>query len=127
MTADDEPFDGDLSLFLQAPAMFRCGSYTVKRKDEAPVYQCRVCQALLPAEPTTAYRFEIDLKRLDVPMFLMRPDAPAVACPRCGRPMILWSDEASAQVAGPSPALSRRCPRRANEPSKRPVLADFSR
>lgn len=96
----DEPFDGDFAQFLRDHIMFRCGSYKIKLKDRPPgvFYQCLVCQAPLPGEPGASHRFEIDLKPLDVPPFYLRLDAPAVACPRCERRMVLWSDEADGQI-----------------------------
>jgi len=98
MSANDDPFDGDFSLFLQVRVMLRCSSYSEKRKDQAPAYQCNVCQTSLPSEPGPPHQFEIDLKALDAPTFYIRLDAPAVVCPRCGRHVILWSDETAAQL-----------------------------
>jgi hypothetical protein len=95
MAVDDEPFEGDFAEFIQGEVMWRCGSSAMKLKEHLPrvFYQCRVCQAMLPEEPGASYEFQIDLKPLDIPSFYIRLDAPAVACPRCQRHMILASDE----------------------------------
>jgi hypothetical protein len=108
MWVDDEPDDREFVQFLKTQANFRCGSYVIKIKDEPTHFQCSVCQAPLPAERGERHRFEIDLKPLDVPTFYLRIDATAALCSRCGRHMLLWSDEANAHLeTALADALSR--------------------
>lgn len=89
-------------VFLSTEVMFRCGSYTMKLKEYLPrlIYQCRDCQRRLPEEPSEPHRFEFDTSPLDLPKFRVILDAPAIACPGCGRHNVLWSDEMSAQIEG---------------------------
>jgi endogenous inhibitor of DNA gyrase (YacG/DUF329 family) len=88
-------------LFISARIMFACGSYVMKLKEYLPrlIYQCRDCQAKLAEEPSEVRPFEFEATPLNLPAFGVRLDAPAVACPACGRHNVLWSDETSAHVA----------------------------
>jgi hypothetical protein len=89
-------------LFLLTRAMFACGSYVMKLKEYLPrlIYQCQGCQRKLVEEPGEPHRFKFDASSLDLPTFRVQLDAPAVACPGCGRYNILWSADMAAQVEG---------------------------
>jgi hypothetical protein len=89
-------------LFLHIRTMFACGSYVMKLKEYLPrlIYQCQGCQRKLAEQPGEPHRFEFEVSSLDLPPFRVRLDAPAVACPDCGRPNVLWSDETAAQIEG---------------------------
>jgi hypothetical protein len=91
-----------LVLFIHVRAMFACGSYVMKLKEYLPrlIYQCQGCQRKLAEGPGEAHRFEFEASSLDQPTFRVRLDAPAVACPGCGRHNVLWSDEMAAQIEG---------------------------
>jgi hypothetical protein len=89
-------------LFLHVRAMFACGSYVMKLKEYLPrlIYQCQGCQRKLADEPGEPHHFEFEASSLDLPAFGVQLEAPAVACPECGRYNVLWSDEMAAQIEG---------------------------
>jgi hypothetical protein len=92
----------DPVLFYSVALMFGCGSYVMKLKEYLPrlIFQCKGCRAVLPEEPSEPHRFEIDATSLELPPSRVRLHAPAVACPRCGRRHVLWSDEMAAAIEG---------------------------
>jgi hypothetical protein len=90
----------DPVLFLSVRTMFACGSYVMKLKEYLPrlIFQCTGCQGRLSEGPGEPHHFEFEVQALNLPTFRVRLDAPAVACPACGRHVVLWSDEMMAQV-----------------------------
>ena len=89
-------------LFLHTRTMFACGSYVMKLKEYLPrlIFQCQGCQRKLAEGPGEPHRFEFEAVSLDLPPVRVQLDAPAVACPGCGRYSVLWSDEMSAHIEG---------------------------
>jgi hypothetical protein len=89
-------------LFLHVRAMFACGSYVMKLKEYLPrlIFQCQGCQRKLAGEAGEPRRFEFEATSLDLPPVRVQLDAPAVACPDCGRYNVLWSDEMAAHIEG---------------------------
>ena len=93
----------DLPFFLSPESCLRA-ALTMKMKEYLPrlIFQCRGCQKTLPEEPAVTQHFEVELAALDIPAFRASLDAPAVACPQCGRHNVLWTDGIVSEIEAAS-------------------------